>query len=137
MSPDQGSHEILLSPHHHTYTLCSGKLAKMGDETSASSSTIRGSCLCGKITYEAVGAPVNSCLCFCNSCRKHTGSIGMANSWYMKEVRKFCIHQYNHQNSKRTTLADYKEPEFQAANGRRHAPHIQRSLPRLGWHDRA
>jgi len=59
----------------------------MGDETSTSSSTIRGSCLCGKITYEVVGAPVNNCLCFCNSCRKHTGSIGMANGWYMKEVR--------------------------------------------------
>ncbi|KAL6711552.1 hypothetical protein ACN47E_004486 [Coniothyrium glycines] len=44
-----------------------------------------GSCLCGKITFETIGAPISNCLCFCNSCRKHTGSIGMANSWYTKE----------------------------------------------------
>ncbi|KAF2280135.1 uncharacterized protein EI97DRAFT_477771 [Westerdykella ornata] len=44
-----------------------------------------GSCLCGAITFELHGEPISNCLCFCNSCRKSTGSIGMANSWYKKE----------------------------------------------------
>lgn len=54
--------------------------------TSDSTPKVRGSCLCGKIQYEMKGELKNNCLCFCNSCRKVTGSIGMANTWLPKEV---------------------------------------------------
>ncbi|KAJ5109356.1 Glutathione-dependent formaldehyde-activating enzyme/centromere protein V [Penicillium angulare] len=50
---------------------------------------IPGSCLCGKIQYELSGEPVNAVMCFCNNCRKTTGSLGMANSWYTKQNFKF------------------------------------------------
>ncbi|KAA8647049.1 GFA family protein [Aspergillus tanneri] len=30
-------------------------------------------------------------MCFCNNCRKSTGSIGMANSWYRKEASDLTI----------------------------------------------
>ncbi|KAI1374175.1 Mss4-like protein [Hypoxylon crocopeplum] len=50
-----------------------------------STSTIRGSCLCGKIQYEMQAEPKNSALCFCNSCRKVTGTVAMANTWCPKE----------------------------------------------------
>ncbi len=33
-----------------------------------------GSCLCGKVTLTAAGAPVSVAACHCNSCRKHTGA---------------------------------------------------------------
>ncbi|PFH56651.1 hypothetical protein XA68_16190 [Ophiocordyceps unilateralis] len=53
--------------------------------SSADSKTTPGSCLCGKIRYELTGEPSFSNLCYCNSCRKVTGAIGMANSVFKKE----------------------------------------------------
>ncbi|KAJ5476102.1 Glutathione-dependent formaldehyde-activating enzyme/centromere protein V [Penicillium sp. IBT 31633x] len=47
---------------------------------------IVGSCLCGNVQYELRGDPINTAMCFCNNCRKSTGSIGMANSWYKKDA---------------------------------------------------
>jgi hypothetical protein len=35
---------------------------------------IRGSCLCGKVTYELRGAPQTMYYCHCGMCRKATGS---------------------------------------------------------------
>ncbi|KAF4584383.1 DUF636 domain protein [Ophiocordyceps camponoti-floridani] len=49
------------------------------------SKTTRGSCLCGKITYQVTGEPDFTNLCYCNSCRKATGALGMANSVFKKE----------------------------------------------------
>ncbi|EGD94405.1 hypothetical protein TESG_01923 [Trichophyton tonsurans CBS 112818] len=54
-----------------------------------------GSCLCGKVRYELEGLPTNSVLCFCDNCRKATGSICMANSWYKKEALKITQGKYN------------------------------------------
>ncbi|EFR02681.1 DUF636 domain-containing protein [Nannizzia gypsea CBS 118893] len=48
----------------------------------------KGSCLCGKVRYELEGQPLHYVLCFCNNCRKTTGSLCMANSWYKKEALK-------------------------------------------------
>jgi hypothetical protein len=47
---------------------------------------VTGSCLCRKVRYEATGAPVMNVLCYCENCRKVTGSICMANSFYLKPV---------------------------------------------------
>jgi hypothetical protein len=47
---------------------------------------VTGSCLCGNIQYELHGDPINTAMCFCDNCRKSTGSIGMANGWYSKEA---------------------------------------------------
>jgi hypothetical protein len=33
-----------------------------------------GSCLCGKVALEAIGAPSSVAACHCQSCRKHTGA---------------------------------------------------------------
>ncbi|KAL2174070.1 Mss4-like protein [Thermothelomyces heterothallicus CBS 202.75] len=57
--------------------------------TAPETTTVRGSCLCGKIQFEMNLAKENNCLCFCNSCRKITGSVGMANSWCKHEDLKF------------------------------------------------
>ncbi|KAJ6005761.1 hypothetical protein N7451_003705 [Penicillium sp. IBT 35674x] len=45
---------------------------------------ITGGCLCRQIRYEATGAPAMNVLCYCENCRKVTGSICMANSMYLK-----------------------------------------------------
>ncbi|KAJ5897762.1 hypothetical protein N7504_008050 [Penicillium tannophilum] len=45
---------------------------------------ITGGCLCRQIRYEATGAPAMNVLCYCENCRKVTGSICMANSMYPK-----------------------------------------------------
>lgn len=45
-----------------------------------------GGCLCRQIRYEATGAPAMNVLCYCENCRKVTGSICMANSMYPKPV---------------------------------------------------
>lgn len=37
-------------------------------------STLRGSCLCGKVTYEVRGAPEVMYYCHCGMCRRATGS---------------------------------------------------------------
>jgi hypothetical protein len=34
----------------------------------------RGSCLCGRVTFELAGAPVRMNICHCSMCRKVTGS---------------------------------------------------------------
>jgi hypothetical protein len=34
----------------------------------------RGSCLCGKVTYEAEGDPVFAGLCYCRDCQKASGA---------------------------------------------------------------
>ncbi|GAP82654.1 putative DUF636 domain protein [Rosellinia necatrix] len=48
-----------------------------------------GSCLCGKIQYEISGKLEDNNMCWCNSCRKVTGSVAMANTWCLKENFKF------------------------------------------------
>ncbi|KAL2018287.1 hypothetical protein VTK56DRAFT_991 [Thermocarpiscus australiensis] len=59
--------------------------------TADTKSMVRGSCLCGRIQFEMLVPKSNeqNCLCFCNSCRKITGSVGMANTWCKKEDLKF------------------------------------------------
>lgn len=52
-----------------------------------SSKTITGSCLCRQIHYELTGAPEMTFLCHCENCRKITGSMFMANSFYLQSVR--------------------------------------------------
>ncbi|KAJ6091895.1 hypothetical protein N7467_003864 [Penicillium canescens] len=46
---------------------------------------ITGSCVCEKIRYELTGQPITNIICHCDTCRKTTGSVFMANSMYMKE----------------------------------------------------
>ncbi|KAJ5478345.1 Glutathione-dependent formaldehyde-activating enzyme/centromere protein V [Penicillium desertorum] len=55
---------------------------------------VTGSCLCGNIQYELHGDPINTAMCFCDNCRKSTGSIGMANGWYSKEARADTLRTY-------------------------------------------
>lgn len=38
------------------------------------SDTIRGGCLCGAVRYEARGEPAYAGYCFCNDCRRQSGS---------------------------------------------------------------
>ncbi|KAJ5939267.1 hypothetical protein N7466_002401 [Penicillium verhagenii] len=45
---------------------------------------VTGGCLCRQVRYEATGAPVMRVICHCDNCRKVTGSICMANSFYLK-----------------------------------------------------
>lgn len=47
---------------------------------------ITGSCVCEKIRYELNGQPIMNIICHCDTCRKTTGSVFMANSMYLKEV---------------------------------------------------
>jgi len=70
----------------HNYAFCMQQQVSEMPDPISTSLIILGSCLCGKITFEVIGKPINNCLCFCNSCRKFTGSIGVASSWYKKEV---------------------------------------------------
>ncbi|KAB8273906.1 Mss4-like protein [Aspergillus minisclerotigenes] len=51
-------------------------------ETTSQPPTINGSCLCGTIKYHITGSPALKILCYCQNCRKSTGSLGMANSIY-------------------------------------------------------
>jgi hypothetical protein len=37
-------------------------------------SSTTGSCMCGAVRYEAVGAPLGVGHCHCHSCRRHTGA---------------------------------------------------------------
>ncbi|KAJ5892740.1 Glutathione-dependent formaldehyde-activating enzyme/centromere protein V [Penicillium tannophilum] len=55
---------------------------------------VTGSCLCGNVQYVLRGDPINTAMCFCNNCRKSTGSIGMANSWYNKEASAETLRTY-------------------------------------------
>ena len=55
-------------------------------ETTEQPQTTRGSCLCGTVKYHATGEPVLRMICYCQNCQKFTGSVGMANSMYLKEV---------------------------------------------------
>ena len=41
--------------------------------------TLRGSCLCGTVTYETEAKPHTSLYCFCSRCRKKTGSAHASN----------------------------------------------------------
>ncbi|KAJ5747141.1 uncharacterized protein N7511_008837 [Penicillium nucicola] len=50
-----------------------------------SDSKIKGSCVCEKVRYEITGQPITNIICHCDTCRKTTGSVFMANSVYMKE----------------------------------------------------
>ncbi|KNG91405.1 DUF636 domain protein [Aspergillus nomiae NRRL 13137] len=54
-------------------------------ETTEQPQTTRGSCLCGTVKYHATGEPVLRMICYCQNCQKFTGSVGMANSMYLKE----------------------------------------------------
>ncbi|OGM44203.1 DUF636 domain protein [Aspergillus bombycis] len=54
-------------------------------ETTEQAQTIHGSCLCGTVKYHATREPILRILCYCQNCRKFTGSLGMANSIYRRE----------------------------------------------------
>jgi hypothetical protein len=41
--------------------------------------TLTGSCLCGKVTFEVTGTPIRFAYCHCHSCQKSSGSIHAAN----------------------------------------------------------
>ncbi|KAJ6014922.1 DUF636 domain protein [Penicillium herquei] len=45
---------------------------------------IPGSCLCRQVRYEITGDCMVKMMCHCNNCRKTTGSLFMANSFYDK-----------------------------------------------------
>ncbi|CAI7595164.1 unnamed protein product [Penicillium pancosmium] len=47
--------------------------------------TITGSCVCEKVRYELTGSPITNIICHCDTCRKITGSVFMANSAYTRE----------------------------------------------------
>lgn len=47
--------------------------------------TITGSCVCEKVRYELTGQPITNIICHCDTCRKITGSVFMANSVYTRE----------------------------------------------------
>ncbi|KAK4244012.1 Mss4-like protein [Corynascus novoguineensis] len=66
---------------------------------------VSGSCLCGKIRFEMALNNENNCLCFCNSCRKITGSVGMANTWCKQEELKFLTPASN------MTIFEDKSPD--------------------------
>jgi hypothetical protein len=40
---------------------------------------VRGSCLCGNVTYEVRGAPLGMYFCHCGTCRKATGTAFATN----------------------------------------------------------
>ncbi|KAJ6000348.1 hypothetical protein N7481_000757 [Penicillium waksmanii] len=46
---------------------------------------ITGSCVCEKVRYELTGSPITNIICHCDTCRKITGSVFMANSAYTRE----------------------------------------------------
>ncbi|KAJ5403744.1 hypothetical protein N7509_003615 [Penicillium cosmopolitanum] len=48
--------------------------------------TITGSCVCEKVRYELTGSPITNIICHCDTCRKITGSVFMANSAYTRET---------------------------------------------------
>jgi len=45
--------------------------------------TLRGSCLCGAVTYEATGEPTRFLHCHCSRCRKATGT-GHASNLFLQ-----------------------------------------------------
>lgn len=40
---------------------------------------ITGSCLCGKVAFEVIGAPFKFLYCHCRSCQRSSGSVHVAN----------------------------------------------------------
>ncbi|KAI0020116.1 Mss4-like protein [Xylariomycetidae sp. FL0641] len=40
---------------------------------------VKGSCMCGGVTYELSGRPVSSVICHCRSCQKNAGANGSTN----------------------------------------------------------
>ena len=47
---------------------------------------VSGSCICGRVRYEVENVLGNTVICYCNSCRKATGSLFMANSFVAERV---------------------------------------------------
>lgn len=47
--------------------------------------TARGSCLCGAVTFEVAGTFRRANYCHCSRCRKHSGSIGLAQARIARE----------------------------------------------------
>ena len=54
----------------------------MAEIPTKSSSSSKGSCLCGAITYTLSQAPNKSVLCHCINCKKVSGSAFLTNDWY-------------------------------------------------------
>ncbi|MBS0580617.1 MAG: GFA family protein [Proteobacteria bacterium] len=50
---------------------------------------LSGSCLCGKVTYEAVGEPQRFYFCHCSRCRKASGSAHAANIFLQPGTLRF------------------------------------------------
>ncbi len=46
---------------------------------------LRGGCLCGRVRYEVVGAPLVFHYCHCSRCRKSTGSAHASNLFFAPE----------------------------------------------------
>lgn len=53
------------------------------------STSIEGSCACGAIRYRAVGKPMASMICHCQSCRRSAGSPVVAWLTFSKEAFRF------------------------------------------------
>ena len=51
--------------------------------------TLAGSCLCGAVTYEAVGQPQRFFFCHCSRCRKASGSAHAANIFLQPATLSF------------------------------------------------
>jgi hypothetical protein len=52
--------------------------------------SMKGSCLCGAISYTVTGKPMFSCICYCTDCKKVAGSAFIAILGFTKE--NFIIH---------------------------------------------
>ena len=47
---------------------------------------VSGGCLCGKVRFEAEGAPLRVGLCHCLDCRKHHGALFHASAIYREDA---------------------------------------------------
>jgi len=74
-----------------------------------SEQTLKGSCLCGSVTYTVTGEPKRFYHCHCSRCRKATGSGHATNVFVTGDL---------HWDSGEETIASYKVPEAERFTNR-------------------
>jgi len=73
-----------------------------------SQTTLKGSCLCGAVKYEAIGEPKRFVHCHCSRCRKATGTGHASNLFFQPGMLKWLsgqeqIHAFKVPEAKRFT----------------------------------
>ena len=51
---------------------------------------LRGSCLCGVVTFEVTAPPLRVGMCHCSRCRKHSGGPGLVQARFPIEAFRLC-----------------------------------------------